>query len=95
MKDAAASFVTDMESLSPSSPTSYPMENDHTYRHGRVDPGVEENFDLVESVPYEKPQDDDLQQRNDLKGVSEVEAVVCVTQKPPITQPGTWRISFL
>jgi len=94
LKDAAASFVNDMESLSPSSPTSYPMENDHTYRHGRVDPGVEENFDLVESVPYEKPQDEDLQQRNDLKGVSQVEAG-CVTQEPPITQPGMWRISFL
>jgi len=66
------------------------MENDHTYRHGRVDPGVEENFDLVESVPYEKPQDEDLQQRNDLKGVSQVEAG-CVTQEPPITQPASPR----
>ncbi|KAK0113607.1 hypothetical protein ONS96_014462 [Cadophora gregata f. sp. sojae] len=75
---------------SSSSQTSYPMENDHTYLHGRINPGVEENFDLVESVPFERPQEEELQQRNDLKGVPEDE-VVSMSRPHPIVQPASPR----
>ncbi len=49
---------------SPSTETDYPLENDWEYLHGRINPGVEENFDLVESIP--RPQVEALRHRNNL-----------------------------
>lgn len=40
------------------------MENDYQWLHGRVDAGVEENFNLVESVPVKIPAREELEQRN-------------------------------
>lgn len=40
------------------------MDNDYQWLHGRVDAGVEENFNLVESVPVKIPAREELQQRN-------------------------------
>ncbi|PMD12000.1 hypothetical protein NA56DRAFT_58259 [Hyaloscypha hepaticicola] len=43
-----------------------PMENDWEYRHGRVDPGQDENLNLLESVPVTGPEEGELEQRNNL-----------------------------
>jgi hypothetical protein len=40
------------------------MDNDYQWLHGRVDAGIEENFNLVESVPVKIPAREELQQRN-------------------------------
>ncbi|KAL2061344.1 hypothetical protein VTL71DRAFT_7617 [Oculimacula yallundae] len=62
-------------SPAPPPPTSYPMENSYNYLHGRINPGLEENFDLIESIEIEKQLDRELQQRNDLVGLSDDEDV--------------------
>ncbi|KAL5327680.1 hypothetical protein ACEPPN_005381 [Leptodophora sp. 'Broadleaf-Isolate-01'] len=79
-------------SSSAASQTSYPMENDYNYQHGRINPGVEENFDLIESIPVEKTQDEELQQRNDLMGLSD-DGIVSMTQSRTVAQPAS-PISF-
>jgi hypothetical protein len=42
------------------------MENDWEYRHGRVDPGQDENLNLLESVSVTGPEEGELEQRNNL-----------------------------
>jgi hypothetical protein len=42
------------------------MENDWEYRHGRVDPGQDENLNLLESVSVMGPEEGELEQRNNL-----------------------------
>ncbi|KAE8449488.1 hypothetical protein EG329_008096 [Mollisiaceae sp. DMI_Dod_QoI] len=49
----------------------YPMDNDYEYLHGRVDPGIEENINLVESVPVQMPEREELEQRNFLNASRE------------------------
>jgi hypothetical protein len=48
-----------------------PMDNDWEYLHGRVDPGQDENLNLVESVPVRGPENADLEQRNNLSASKE------------------------
>ncbi|KAH7327204.1 F-box domain-containing protein [Rhexocercosporidium sp. MPI-PUGE-AT-0058] len=83
-----SSSSSSSSSASTPPPTSYPMENDYNYQHGRINPGVEENFDLVESIPVEKPQDEKLQQRNDLMGLPDDE-IVSVTQSRTDARPAS------
>lgn len=79
------------------------MENDYSYQHGRINPGVEENFDLVESITVEKQQDEQLRQRNDRMGLSDDELVcmrlsdagiVSMTQFRTDAQAGMWILYF-
>lgn len=46
-------MASDEHMTSPSSGMSFPMENDWEYRHGRVDPGRDENIRLLEPVHIE------------------------------------------
>jgi hypothetical protein len=43
-----------------------PMENNWEYLHGGVDPGQDESLKLVESVTVTRPEEADLEQRNNL-----------------------------
>ncbi|KUJ18728.1 uncharacterized protein LY89DRAFT_503558 [Mollisia scopiformis] len=49
---------------SSSSEDPYPMDNDYEWLHGRVDAGIEDSINLVESVPVQMPAIEELQQRN-------------------------------
>jgi len=49
------------------------MDNDWEYLHGRVDPGQDENLNLLESVEVEVPGDADLEQRNTLSSPEETD----------------------
>ncbi|CZS97600.1 uncharacterized protein RAG0_06592 [Rhynchosporium agropyri] len=61
---------------SPTPQTSYPMENSYNYQHGGINPGVEENFDLVQSIPAGRTlQDQGLRERNHLTSLSGDETV--------------------
>lgn len=40
------------------------MDNDYEWLHGRVDAGIDENLNLVEAVPVQMPETEELQQRN-------------------------------
>jgi hypothetical protein len=47
------------------------MDNDWEYIHGRVDPGQDENINLVASVPVTGLEKADLEQRNNLSATNE------------------------
>ncbi len=51
---------------SSSAETDYPMENDWEYLHGRINPGIEENLHLVESLDVKDPDTEILKHRNNL-----------------------------
>lgn len=77
---------------SSSSTSNFPMENDWEYLHGRIDPGQEENFDLVDSVPVEQTESSKLQERNELGEA--VEPLVTVSMPPSAADVGegmSWR----
>jgi hypothetical protein len=67
------------------------MENDWEYLHGGVDPGQDENLNLVESVAVTGREEADLEHRNNLSSSKEngesSKAPQCLVGMP-LTHPG-------
>jgi len=61
--------IPDMASSSSEVP--FPMDNDWEYLHGGINPGIEENYPLVESIPAKDPEKEVLREKNNLPSSDE------------------------